>query len=75
MKVKVIAPFALTGADREGCLQMPAGSRVRDLLQHAGAARLYGRVLPVLVNGKQVDQAHVLVDGDIVVFVAPMSGG
>jgi sulfur carrier protein ThiS len=73
MKVKVIAPFPVRGLDQEDCLEMRAGSRVKDVLKGSGLNP--ARLLPVFVNGEQVKKSHILKDGDIVVFLYPLSGG
>ncbi len=75
MKVKVIAPFEIPGRDADDCLEVGPDTRVGDLLKRAGAARLYGGLLPVAVNGKQARLSDILVEGDVVVFVFPLSGG
>lgn len=73
MKVKVIAPFPIEGLDAEECLELKAGSRVRNVLK--GRNLLPGFLLPVFVNGKQARKSQVLKDGDVIVFVFPISGG
>jgi sulfur carrier protein ThiS len=73
MKVKIIAPFTVQGLDPEDCLEMSEGSRVKDVLRGSGLH--IGRLLPVFVNGQQVKKKHRLSDGDIVVFLYPLSGG
>jgi sulfur carrier protein ThiS len=73
MKVKVIAPFPVRGLDQEDCLEMREGSRVKDLLKGSGLNP--ARLLPVFVNGEQVKKSRLLKDGDIVVFLYPLSGG
>ena len=73
MKVKVIAPVDITCLDGEGCLEIPSGSRVRDVIRKTGFR--WGMILPVSVNGQQVGRSHILKEGDIIVFVFPMSGG
>jgi len=75
MKIKVIAPFEIPGLDREDRLEVPEGTRVRDVLKRSPSLHGFLRVLPVMVNGKQVKAAHVLKDGDILVIVVPVSGG
>jgi sulfur carrier protein ThiS len=73
MKVKVVAPVEIQELDKEENLDLPDGSRVRDVLiiLKMNPARL----IPVSVNGKQVSGSHCLKDGDIVVLVFPLSGG
>ena len=73
MKVKVIAPFPIQGLDQEDCLEVSEGSRVKDVLKGSGLHP--ARLLPVFVNGEQVKKNHPLRDGDIVVFLYPLSGG
>jgi sulfur carrier protein ThiS len=73
MKVKVIAPFPVRGLDQEDYLEMSKGSRVKDVLKGSGLNP--ARLLPVFVNGEQVKKSHILKDGDIVVFLYPLSGG
>jgi len=73
MKVKVIAPFPIQGLDREDCLEMREGSRVKDVLKGSGLN--LARLLPVFVNGQQVKKSHILKEGDIIVFLYPLSGG
>lgn len=75
MRVKVIAPVKLAGLDRDDCIDVAPGTRVRDLLRRAGPAGHFMRLLPVMVNGEQVEPAHVLAEGDVVVFVFPRAGG
>ncbi len=75
MRIHVIAPFEIPGLDGEDCLEVEPGTRVSDVLARAAAARRFAGLLPVAVNGRQVDGAHVLADGDILVVVFPTSGG
>ncbi len=74
MIVKVIAPFHLPGQDADGCLDLPEGARVQSLLR-LGRAPLYAHLLPVSVNGEQSPRSRELKDGDVVIFIAPISGG
>ena len=73
MKVKVIAPFPVRGLDQDDCLEMSEGSRVKDLLK--GSGLIPARLLPVFVNGEQARKSRILKDGDIIVFLYPLSGG
>uniref|UniRef100_A0A7C4KXP1 MoaD/ThiS family protein n=1 Tax=Bellilinea caldifistulae TaxID=360411 RepID=A0A7C4KXP1_9CHLR len=74
IRVQISAPFEVPGQDTAGWVQLPAGSRVSDLLRLARPP-LALRLLPVVVNGKTAGRRHVLQDGDRVVFLLPMSGG
>jgi sulfur carrier protein ThiS len=73
MKIKVIAPFPIRSLDPEGCLEMSEGSRVKDVLKGSGLNP--ARLLPVFVNGQQVKKSYILKDGDLIVFLYPLSGG
>ena len=75
IRVKLVAPFELDGIDSEGCVDLPDGARVEDLLRRLHGFPLYARFLPVAVNGDQVKRSHRLKDGDMVLFVMPISGG
>ncbi len=72
MKVRVVAPFLIPGADREGVLEIPAGTKVGQILKRSNSLL---RILPVMVIGKQVKATHILKDGDTLVVIAPISGG
>ncbi len=74
MKVKVIAPFEIFGRAEDGSLEMPAGSRVRDIFRRAHAP-IYTSLLPVSINGAQVSRSYQLKEGDLVVIITPISGG
>jgi molybdopterin converting factor small subunit len=75
MKVKVIAPFEIPGLDADDRLEVPLDTSIRDVLKRAGAARQFRGLLPVSVNGIQVRKSYKLKDGDVVVFISPISGG
>ena len=75
MKIKFVGPLKMAGQDPEGTLEIPEGTTVRKLLHQAGVAGRMLAVLPVMVNGKQVQPAHILQDGDVLVVVIPLSGG
>ncbi len=74
VRVRVAAPFELPGQNTEGWLELPAGSRVSDLLRLARPP-LALRLLPVMVNGRAAPRSQRLQDGDRVVFLLPISGG
>ena len=72
--VSVVAPFPLEGLDRQGNLNLPSGVCVLDLLRQAKAP-IYTYILPVSINGHLAGKRTRLKDGDMVVFIAPISGG
>jgi molybdopterin converting factor small subunit len=74
MKVKIIAPFEIKGLDQDDCLEALPGTSLRDLMRQAKAPLVW-RGLPVSVNGMQVSKSHILSDGDVIVFIYPLSGG
>ncbi|MDD5367834.1 MAG: hypothetical protein PHQ40_02015 [Anaerolineaceae bacterium] len=74
IKVKVIAPFKIPGQAVDGSVDLPDHTRVSGLLK-LGRAPLFTRLLPVSVNGEQVSGRRVLCDGDLVIFIVPISGG
>jgi sulfur carrier protein ThiS len=75
LKVRVVAPFGISGLDATGMLEVPDGTRVKDVLKSAKSIARILMVLPVMVNGKQVKATHILNDGDTLVLVFPISGG
>ena len=74
MKVKVVAPFEIPDQADDGSLEMPEGSRVRDIFRRARPP-VYTKLLPVSVNGMQVSRSQNLKEGDLVVIITPISGG
>ncbi len=75
IRVKLVAPFELDGIDSDGCVDLPDGARVNDLLRRVRGLPLYARLLPIAVNGDQVKRSHRLKNGDMVLFIMPVSGG
>jgi len=75
MKIKLVAPFKVDGLDSEGCLELPTGASITDLIASFGLRRAYAWVMPVSVNGEVVSKNHRIEDGDTVVFIFPAAGG
>jgi sulfur carrier protein ThiS len=75
MKVRVVAPFEVPGLDGDGMLEVPAGTKVGDILRRTKSIQRYLKVLPMMVNGEQVKANHILNDGDSLVVIFPISGG
>lgn len=75
MKVRVVAPFGITGLEPTGMLEVPEGTRVKDVLKRSKSIARTLMALPVMVNGKQVKTTYILNDGDTLVIVFPISGG
>jgi molybdopterin converting factor small subunit len=72
--VKVVAPFALKEAAPDGTVQLPEKTSILRLLRMQGAPP-FAYLLPVAVNGVQAGKNHRLKAGDVVVFLAPITGG
>ena len=73
MRIKVVSPVAIHELDENGSLEIPDGSRVRDVLKLLKMSP--ARLLPVSVNGIQVKRSHPLSEGDVLVLIYPLSGG
>jgi sulfur carrier protein ThiS len=65
----------LPPVSREGVvtLDVPAGSTVRDVMQHLGIPADLERVS--LVNGGDAAPEHALTQGDVVTVFPPLAGG
>lgn len=74
IRVKVVAPFALEKADRNGEVELPDRATVWQLMKYLHSP-LYAYALPVVVNGKQASKRRRLQQDDLVVFLMPYSGG
>ncbi len=75
MRVRVVAPFALTGQAPDGSVEVPEGARVCDLWGLAIRPPIYSRLLPVTVNGERARGSQQLRPDDLVVVVILLSGG
>jgi len=77
VEVRLFATLAayLPPTSREGAvtLDVPAGSTVRDVMQHLGIPADLERVS--LVNGGDASAGHALQSGDIVTIFPPLAGG
>lgn len=77
VEVRLFATLAafLPPVSREGVvtLDVPAGSTVRDVMQHLGMPPELERVS--LVNGGDADPEHALRQGDVVTVFPPLAGG
>jgi len=77
MKIKVYAPlFGDTGPlDENGYLELPDGTRLRDLYKKLKIPLLLRNAIVCQVNYERCKASRKLVDGDIVSFIGPLSGG
>ncbi len=74
IRVKIVAPFTISQADSSGEVDIPDRTTVGRLLRLLHAP-LYAHVLPVVVNGSQAGRRRMLKNGDLVIFLVPISGG
>ncbi len=74
VRVKVVAPFIISQADSGGEVELPDRTTVGRLIRLLHVP-LYAHVLPVVVNGSQAGRRKILKNGDLVVFLVPISGG
>ncbi len=74
IRVKIIAPFKIAQIDRNGEVELPDRTTVGRLVRLLHAP-LYAHVIPVFVNGSQAGRGKILKNGDLVVFLVPISGG
>ncbi len=62
------------GIQRQVWLELPPGSRLADVLR-ALEIKLTTDNLLLVVNGRVVDEAYLLTDGDQISLIPAMSGG
>ncbi len=74
IRVKVVAPFAIREIDKSGEIELPDQITVGQLRKRLRAP-LFAYALPVMVNGKQAGARQRLQQGDLVIFLMPLSGG
>ena len=77
MKIKVYAPlFGDTGLlAKNGYLKLPEGALLRDLYKTLKIPLLLRNSIVCQVNYERSKASRKLVEGDIVSFVGPLSGG
>ena len=64
-------PAGATGSGVE--MEVPAGTRVSELLARAGVPQEESPM--ILVNGRGIDSDRMLVEGDVVAVFPAMAGG
>ena len=77
MKIKVYAPLFgdASQLDEKGYLEVPEHALLRDLYKKLKIPLLLRNSLVCLVNYEPGKAGRRLVDGDIVSFIGPLSGG
>ena len=77
IRVKVLPPHGCDRSmlDQRSWMELPDGSRVRDVLRIIRFGPLKSKLLLISVNGERSSLSRVLQDGDVVGFFIPVSGG
>lgn len=77
MRVKVFPPHGCdrSALDERSWMELPGGSRVKDVLRIIRCSPLKAKLLLVSVNGERSALDRELRDGDVVGFFFPASGG
>ena len=77
IRVKVFPPYGCdrSALDERSWLELPEDSTVRDVLKIIRLSRLKARLLLLSVNGERATPSQKLKDGDVIGFIAPVSGG
>ena len=77
MRVKIVPPFGCDRSklDERSWAELEEGSTVLDALQLIRCNPLKARLLLVSVNGERSSFNRVLIDGDVIGFFFPVSGG
>ena len=77
MKVKVYAPSfcSFRHIDEAGYMTLPDGASLHDVYKRLRVPRPFRKLLLSSVNSEQSKLSRKLKDGDVVSFLAPVSGG
>jgi molybdopterin synthase catalytic subunit len=74
VRVRFFGSLKERAGNPEMSMELPDGSKVEDLLRNIGDL-VKGVDIMIAVNGRKVDEKHILSDGDIVAIFPPVSGG
>ncbi len=77
IRVKVFPPYGCdrSALDERSWVEIPEDSTVRDVLKIIRLNPLKAKLLLVSVNGERAHLSQKLKDGDVIGFIAPVSGG
>mgnify|MGYP002568730100 CR=1 FL=1 len=77
IQVKVYLPMCLPGhsVDQQGCMSIPEGSQLKDLIHRLGMTKWIAKFFQVKLNGLPQPMETVLQDGDTVSFFSLIQGG
>lgn len=73
--LEYVAMLHVAGPASGGCVDLPTGSTVADLLHKLQITAAHQKSVSVFVNDTRVRHVHQLVDGDRVFLSIPISGG
>ena len=77
IRVKVFPPYGCdrSALDERSWMEMEEGSTVGDVLRIIRLSPLKAKLLLLSVNGERAFLSQKLKDGDVIGFIAPVSGG
>ena len=77
IRVKVFPPYGCdrSALDERSWMELEEGSTVGDVLKIIRLNPLKAKLLLLSVNGERAALSQKLKDGDVIGFIAPVSGG
>lgn len=77
IRVKVFPPYGCdrSALDERSWMELEDGSTVGDVLKIIRLSPLKARLMLLSVNGERASISRELHDGDVIGFIAPVSGG
>ena len=77
IRVKVFPPYGCdrSALDERSWMEVEEGSAVGDVLKIIRLSPLKAKLLLMSVNGERASLSQKLKDGDVIGFIAPVSGG
>lgn len=77
IRVKVFPPYGCdrSALDERSWMKLEEGSTVGDVLKIIRLSPLKAKLLLMSVNGERASLSQKLKDGDVIGFIAPVSGG
>lgn len=77
IRVKVFPPYGCdrSALDERSWMELEEGSTVGDVLKIIRLSPLKAKLLLMSVNGERASLFQKLKDGDVIGFIAPVSGG
>ena len=77
IRVKVFPPYGCdrSALDERSWMEVEEGSTVGDVLKIIRLSPLKAKLLLMSVNGERALLSQKLKDGDVIGFIAPVSGG